>query len=151
MLDFVCCLLGRAYPVPNDGRTQRSEIFWSSALMRKEVTKLMIKTETTQRYLLTFVLQSSCCWWKLFVPCAKRLSLELFHLRIQEEARLADFLPPLRRILLYCQSLQQEQVGLPKSGDTERFKFKTSNCTTSDKLRKHLKKVCPPPLVTYMG
>lgn len=56
------------------------------------------------------------------------------HLRIQEEeAGLAHFLPPLGRILPYSQILQQE-LGLPRTGDTERFKFQISDCTSSDKL-----------------
>lgn len=41
--------------------------------------------------------------------CKEIAPPELFHLRIQEAAaELAAFLPPLRRILPYHQSLQQE-------------------------------------------
>lgn len=78
-------------------------------------------------------------------------SRKSFHLRIQEEeAGLAHFLPPLGRILPYSQILQEE-LGLPRSGDTERFKFQTSNCTSRDKLTKDNKEDCPCPLVNYIS
>lgn len=74
---------------------------------------------------------------------------ESFRLRIQEEeAGLAHFLPPLGRVLPYSQILQEE-LGLPTSGDTERFKFQTPNCISTDKLTKDNKEACPCPLVTF--
>lgn len=65
---------------------------------------------------------------------------------MQEE--FAHFLPTLGGILPYSQIFQQE-LGFPRSGDTERFKFQTSNCTSSDKLTKDNKKAYFHPLMNY--